>query len=78
MCLVAFGRSLISINNEKVPERLKNDALELRDALLPHLHDGKVISRLKPLSLLRMAHRGGHFLACPSTRLIDAAAKVAG
>jgi hypothetical protein len=78
MCLVAFGTSLISINSESVPDQLKHDALELRDALFPHLQDGKVISRLRPLSLLDMSHRGGHVVVCPSTGLIDAAAKVAG
>jgi hypothetical protein len=78
MCLVAFGPSLISINNDKVPQQLKDDASELQDALFPHLQAGKVISRLKPLTLLDMAQRGGHVVACPSTGLIDAAAKISG
>jgi hypothetical protein len=78
MCLAAFGTTINTINNEKVPLQLKSDAGILQEPLFPHLQAGKVISRLKPLNLVDMKHSGGQAVLCHDRELIDAAAKISG
>ena len=49
MCVIAFGSQVATVNNEKVPNVVRERADALRKKALPLLQQGKVITSLKPL-----------------------------
>jgi hypothetical protein len=69
MALVAFGDQLIKVNNEPIPMDTRGDAAVLGEALFPLLHDGKILTNLKPL---RVADPKERTLCAPGEHLLAA------
>jgi hypothetical protein len=78
MCLIAFGDQLISVNAEKIPEQFKIGAKDLNAALFPELVAGKVISRLRPLTLIDMTQPTPQVMVAKEEEIVSAATKVTG
>ena len=52
MAVIVFGRTLTTVNNETITEKIYKQADELRNSLLPELLNGRIISNLKPLRFI--------------------------
>lgn len=73
MCLVAFGDQLITINEEKINDKQRETANEMRECLFPELKEGKILANLRPLRIVDMTsdEKLEHSYIEPSQELID-------